>query len=106
MIESNYVTTDENGIGNFELLVAVNGQVQPWRRYNGNLATVPPPMGISGAWGLNAIFGSNVRHVWALLQGPYNRNMEAIVELSSGSLQHWWWNSAGSVWQVGPILPS
>ena len=106
MIESNYGTSNENAIGNFELLVAVNGQVQHWRRYNGNLAAVQPQKGTSGPWVLTAIFGSNIRHVWSLLQGPYNRNMEAIVELSTGQLQHWWWNSISSTWAVGPILPA
>jgi hypothetical protein len=106
MIQSNYGTSNEKAIGNFELLVAVNGQVQHWRRYNGNLATVQPQPGTSGAWALTAVFGSNVRHVWSLLQGPYNRNMEAIVELNTGALQHWWWNSASSTWIVGPLLPS
>jgi hypothetical protein len=102
MIESNHVTINEFGIDNFELLVAVNGQVQHWRRYNGNLATLQPPKGTGRSWGLAAVFGSNVRHVWSLLQGPYNRNMEAIVELNNGSLQHWWWNSATGLWGVGP----
>jgi hypothetical protein len=106
MIQSNYVTTNENGIGNFELLVAVNGEVQHWRRNNGNIATVAPPTGTSGSWGLTAVFGSNVRHVWSLLQGPFNRNMEAIVELNNGVMQQWQWDSVNLVWQAGEVLPS
>lgn len=106
MIQSNYVTSNENGIGNFELLVAVNGEVQHWRRNNGNIATVAPPTGTSGSWGLTAVFGSNVRHVWSLLQGPFNRNMEAIVELNNGVMQQWAWDSVNLVWQAGEVLPS
>jgi hypothetical protein len=106
MIQSNYGTSDEHGVGNFELLVAVNGQVQHWRRGNSNLATVAPQKGVNGPWTHVATFGTNVRHAWSVLQGPYNRNMEAIVEANDGTLQHWWWDSSASLWHFGLTLPS
>jgi hypothetical protein len=42
MIQGQFGAADENGVGNFELCVAVNGQVQHWWRDNSTLATEPP----------------------------------------------------------------
>jgi hypothetical protein len=104
MIESNYGTRNENGIGNFELLVAVNGQIQHWRRDNKNLATEPPHKGHKGPWSHLATFGHDVRHVWSLMQGPIYQNLETIVELKDGSMQHWYRDSSG--WHFLKTLPT
>lgn len=104
MIESNYGTVNEGSVGNFELLVVVNGKVQHWRRNNSNLATVAPKSGVTGPWTLVSTFGSGIRNAWSLLQGPFSQNMEAIVELDNGYLQQWQWNPASSAWSAGPTL--
>jgi len=88
MIQSNYGTQNEKSIGNFELLAAVNGRVQYWRRNNSNLGTTGPQPGVVGPWSLVNTFGSGIHSVWSLLQGPFNQDMEAIVELDNGYLQH------------------
>jgi C1A family cysteine protease len=103
MIQSNYGTQNEFGVGNFELLVAVNGEVQHWRRDNSNLVTTTPPSGVQGRWNRVTTFGNNVRHVWSLLQGPYFQNLEAILEMNDGTLQHWFWDSV--TWQFSEVLP-
>jgi Papain family cysteine protease len=93
MIQSNYGTQDENGVGNFELLVSVDGCVQHWRRNNNDLTTQRPQKCDNGEWTHVTSFGKRVRHVWSLLQGPFYQHLEAIVELRDGSLQHWYWDT-------------
>jgi C1A family cysteine protease len=106
MIQSNYGTKDENGVGNFELLVAKDGHVEYWRRDNSNLATQNPSSGTSKPWVLQAVFGSGIKHVWSLLQGPFYQNMEAVVELDDGTLQHWIWSLATAQWSFDVNLPA
>ena len=108
MIQSNYGTMDENAVGNFELLVAKDGQVEHWRRDNSDLTTQVPQGGTSGPWELQATFGSGIKHVWSLLQGPFYQNMEAIVELDDGlgTLQHWYWVVETAQWTFDVNLPS
>jgi hypothetical protein len=81
MIEGPYGQADENSIGNFELCVASQGQVQHWFRNNQS--------GAEWAWG--ATFGSSqgsIQQVVALIQGSYGFNLEMVVLLESGQLQH------------------
>lgn len=104
MIQSNYGTQDQNSVGNFELLIAVHGKVQYWRRDNTNIAIQPPEAGVRGEWFHVATFGHHVRHVWSLLQGPFYQGLEAIVELRDGSLEHWYWDF--SDWYLATILPT
>jgi hypothetical protein len=105
MIESNYYTQTELDIGNFELLVAVNGEVQHWWRDNNNIQNVPPQYeGSLQPWSLRESFGGNVRHVWSLLEGPFYRNLEAVVELYDGTLQHWYYQN--NIWSIGADLPN
>lgn len=105
MIESSYYTQSEYDVGTFELLVAVDGKVQHWWRDNSNIQNVPPEAeGSVSPWALRGTFGSDVQHVWSLLQGPFYQNLEAIVELGDGSLQHWYYQE--SVWYIGADLPN
>jgi hypothetical protein len=116
MIQSNYGTQNEFSVGNFELLVANNGQVEHWRRDNSNLAAQDPQDGTSGPWELYATFGTSatgrIKHVTSLLQGPFYQNLEAIVELDDGVgdevgiLQHWYWIAAFGIWVYDTNLPS
>ncbi|KAH8763827.1 hypothetical protein BGZ57DRAFT_549078 [Hyaloscypha finlandica] len=112
MIQSNYWTQNEASIGNFELLIAKNGQVEHWRRDNSNLITQDPQDGTSGPWEFQASFGTpatgNIKYVWSLLQGPFYQNMEAIVELDDGlgTLQHWYWVADAAQWNYDTNLPS
>ena len=90
MIQGQYGANDEKAPGNFELCVAVGGQVQHWWSP------------VSGSWKRAATFGSNIKHVWGLLEGSFGFNLEVIVELQDGRLAHWFindgkWNDGGAI---------
>ena len=94
MIEGQYGATDENAVGNFELCVAVGGQVQHWWRDNqGDMS-----------WRQSATFGHDVQAVAALVEGSYGFNLEIIVLRFDGMLQHYWRDGAG--WHEGPVIGS
>jgi C1A family cysteine protease len=98
MIEGQYGASDENHPGNFELCVAVGGQIQHWWRDNqGNQQ-----------WQMSATFGSGlggnvtIRSVVALVEGSYGFNLEVVALRSDNQLQHFWRDGAG--WHNGPVI--
>jgi C1A family cysteine protease len=92
MIQSQFGATDENSTGNFELCVAAGGMVQHWWRDNLN----------NSGWHMSTTFGKNVYCVAGLLQGSYGFNLECLVILNTGHMEHWWRNGAG--WQFGALI--
>jgi hypothetical protein len=94
MIEGQYGLNDELGHGNFELCVAVGGQVQHWWRNNNG----------DRAWRQSATFGQNVEAVVSLVEGSFGFNLELIVLRTDRKLQHYWRDGAG--WHAGVIIGS
>ena len=91
MIEGSYGQSDELHAGNFELCVAVNGQVQHWWRDN------------QANWHHDATFGHDIAAVAGLLEGSYGFNLEVIVLRTDGQVQHYWRASTGN-WFEGAII--
>jgi hypothetical protein len=91
MIEGQYGASDEDTPGNLELVVAVGGAVQHWWR---NVLT--------GEWQQSATFGSDVAHVWGLVESSFGFNLEILVQRTDARPQHYWRDGAG--WHAGPIL--
>lgn len=107
MIQTNYGTTDEHSIGDFEVLVAVFGNAVRYRRDNSDLRAGGTPRADNGAgpWIQVDFFGApRVKHVWSFMQGPFYQNLEAIVELFDGTKQHWFHDGTG--WHYGQDVPS
>jgi len=78
------------GPGNFEVVVAVGGQLHHWWRNS------------AGAWAESAIFGANILTAGAsLLQSTYG-TLCLVAVLTSGAMQHFWRN--GSNWQGDPAF--
>ena len=163
MIQGTFGTVDEATAGNFELCVAVGGQVQHWWRDNaairteaprvdvanpligqrvvdeppirigdllggdGRIRLEPPQHGVllgggdegdvrvrvqeparrlgdllPDRWSHSASFGSDVKHVWGLVQGSFGGNLEAVVETNAGALQHWFRDGDG--WHEGVVI--
>jgi hypothetical protein len=94
MIESQYGASTENHVGNFELCVAANGQVQHWWRANWNDQT----------WRFGGSFGHDVFAVTGLMQSSYGFALEVIVLRYDFNLQHYWRSVSG--WHEGPIVGS
>lgn len=92
MIEGQYNAANENSIGNFELCVAVGGQVQHWWKANAS----------DGLWRNSATFGHNVMAVAGLIEGSFGFNLEVIVLRNDNKLQHYWRDGAG--WHEGVII--
>lgn len=92
MIESSYGAPDEKRPGNFELCVAVGGQVQHWWRNNAG----------DGQWRQSATFGHNVLAVAGLVQGSFGFNLEAVVLRTDRQLQHYWRDGGG--WHEGVVI--
>jgi hypothetical protein len=94
MIQGQYGMVSEAGPhGNFELCVAKGGQVQHWWRSNCNGSLV---------WKNDSTFGHDVKAVTGLAQGSWGMNLEVIVLLNSGQLQHYWRDGKG--WAEGPVI--
>jgi hypothetical protein len=94
MIQGQYGMRDETGPhGNFELCVAVGGQVQHWWRWNANGDM---------QWRHSATFGHNVLAVAGLCEGSWGMNLELTVLLTNGNLQHYWRDGGG--WHEGPVI--
>jgi hypothetical protein len=93
MIQGQYGMLNESGPhGNFELCVAVGGQVQHWWRWNGGDAQ----------WRHSATFGHDVAAVAGMCEGQWGMNLEVIVLRRDGQLQHYWRDGAG--WHEGPVI--
>jgi hypothetical protein len=95
MVQDYWRTEDETTPGGFQLLIAVNGQVQHWQRINTNINTNPPQPGGPGPWGHVLTFGQNIKNVWSLIHGSLSQSLEAIVEDDQGNLWHWEYTNAG-----------
>jgi uncharacterized protein involved in copper resistance len=93
MIEGSFGQGNEDAVGNFELLVAVNGRVEHWRRDNRD----------DQAWHHGASFGTDVQRVCGLVQGSYGFNLETVVVRTDGKLRHFW--RYGGIWNTGRVLP-
>ncbi|MEO6916199.1 MAG: hypothetical protein ABI151_11575, partial [Chitinophagaceae bacterium] len=92
MIEGQYNAPNENSIGNFELCVAVGGQVQHWWKANSS----------DGLWRNSALFGHNVMAVAGLIEGSFGFNLEIVVLTTNNKLQHYWRDGNG--WHEGIII--
>ena len=96
MIEGQYGATDETVAGNYELCVAVGGQIQHWWKST--------PEG-NGVWSHSATFGSNVAEVHGLIQSSFGFDLELIALLKDGTVQHWW-RGPDLAWHAGPVFGS
>jgi hypothetical protein len=94
MIEGQFGATDEYRIGNFELCVAVGGQVQHWWRDNWS----------NTGWHHSATFGHDVQAVAGLVEGSFGFNLEVVLLRTDRQLQHYWRDGSG--WHEGPIIGS
>lgn len=93
MIQGQYGMQNESGPhGNFELCVAVGGQVQHWWRWNGG----------DMQWRHSATFGHNVLAVAGMCEGQWGMNLEVIALRRDLQLQHYWRDGAG--WHDGPVI--
>jgi hypothetical protein len=92
MIEGQYGAGNENAVGNFELCVAANGQVQHWWRNNQS----------AGQWSHSATFGHDVQAVAALVEGSFGFNLEIVVLRTDNRMQHYWRDGGG--WHEGPVI--
>jgi Papain family cysteine protease len=93
MIQGQYGMVNEMGPhGNFELCVAVNGQIQHWWRANSG----------DMQWRMSAVFGNDIMAVAGLAQSQWGLNLEVIALKTNGTLQHYWRDGAG--WHSGPII--
>ena len=92
MIQGQYGMGSEFAMGNFELCVAVNGQVQHWWRNNAGNA----------GWYQSATFGHNVQAVAGLVEGSFGFNLEVVVLRTDRQLQHYWRDGAG--WHEGVVI--
>ena len=79
-------------MGNFELCVAVDGQVQHWWRNNA----------VTPAGAQSATFGHDVQAVAGLVEGSFGFNLEVIVLRHDRKLQHYWRDGAG--WKEGVVI--
>ncbi|KAJ4287032.1 hypothetical protein N0V88_007796 [Collariella sp. IMI 366227] len=104
MIQDYFNTVDETSVGGFQLLVAVNGNVQHWERINDDIGTKAPVEGNQGKWKLKETVGAGVKHVWALVQGSFRQKMHMITEGTDGSMSYWEWNGNWAVVEKLPAL--
>lgn len=102
MIQDYFSTANEYSYGGFQLVVAVNGSVQHWRRDNGDILANPPVEGGQGRWEMVEAVGVGVRHVWSLVQGSFGGKMHMATEGVDGSFSYWEWDGA---WKVVEVLP-
>jgi hypothetical protein len=94
MIEGLYGADNERHAGNYELCVAVGGQVQHWWRDNQH----------ETGWHNSASFGHDVLAVAGLVQGSFGFDLEVIVLRTDKQLQHYWRDGAG--WHEGLVIGS
>jgi len=101
MIRSQYGENNETEAGNYELCVAVNGQIQHW--WTGGNA---PANWTKSATVATNQAGKNVQQVLGLIQSSFSFDLELIALLSDGSLQHFWRSSGNLQWYPGPVFGS
>jgi hypothetical protein len=99
MVQGEFGASNEAVQGNYELCVAAGGQIQHWWKSN-------QP---AGNWSMSAQFGTNVAgasvtQVLGLIESSYGFDLEIIVLLSNGGLQHFWRDGNG--WHPGPVFGS
>lgn len=92
MIEGQYGAGDERQSGNYELCVAVGGQVQHWWRNNNG----------DKLWRHSTSFGHDVMAVAGLVEGSFGFNLEVVVLRLDRQLQHYWRDGIG--WHEGPVI--
>lgn len=96
MIQGQYGMTEENGNGNFELVVANGaGAIEHWWRDNQNTNWV---------WAKSDTFGSGVARVLALVEGSFGFDLEVVALRSDGMVQHYWRDGGG--WHAGVVVGS
>jgi hypothetical protein len=103
MIRSQYGAVDETVPGNYELCVAVNGEIQHW------VAKGNPEPTTSATWTLREKFRTSVpdqdvHRVLGLIESSYGFHFELVAELSSGQLQHFSRNASG--WSAREVFGS
>jgi C1A family cysteine protease len=91
MIEGQFGASDEATPGNLELVVAVGGAIQHWWRG-----------AVTQEWRQSATFGTDVAHVWGLVESSFGFNLEILVQRTDSLPQHYWRDGLG--WHAGPIL--
>jgi hypothetical protein len=111
MIQTTKDSDDENYIGDFDVLVVVQGVVSHYRRNNSDLRKGGrPTSGQTGPWSLVDTFGRSEDnyfvHVRSFAQGPFNQNLEAAVVNSFGSLEWWFYSVADGKWESAGGIPS
>ncbi|KAB5522099.1 hypothetical protein GE09DRAFT_1155078 [Coniochaeta sp. 2T2.1] len=94
MIQDFSDTENESSAGAFQLVVAVDGQVQHWRRNNSAGA---------GEWEMVEAVGKGVRHVWGLVQGSFGGKMHMVTEGTDGRVSYWEWD--GTWRTVETLMP-
>lgn len=100
--------SSDTAVGNFELVIASGGQIHHWYRENRGLSpTNPPEVGKpkvgNGQWYRTASFGTNIMHVWGLLESSFHSNLELIAETSDHKMQHWYRDTADMQWYGGTL---
>jgi hypothetical protein len=107
MIEDYWRTDNENMPGGFQLCVAKDGQIQHWQRINTGQEDIwgePPKLESPGKWGHVFTFGQNIRHVWSLMHGAFNGQLELVAEDYQGRLWHWSYVYPGT-WVRQSLIP-
>ena len=116
MIRSDFMTTNETVPGNYELCVAVNGEIQHWcPEYHCSTCGRPElaePEKIDWAdadspWTLfrtikTNVPGTDVQQVLGLIQSS-RRRLELIALLTNGKFQHFHYDNGA--WTPGHVLP-
>ncbi|KAK4039486.1 hypothetical protein C8A01DRAFT_36524 [Parachaetomium inaequale] len=104
MIQDYLNTANETSVGGFQLAVAVNGSVQHWQRINDDIHLTAPVEGEQGKWRLvETTTGTEVKHVWALVQGSFAQKMHMVTEGADGQLSYWEWDGK---WVEAEKLPA
>jgi hypothetical protein len=96
MIQGQYGMADENGNGNFELVVAnTSGVMEHWWRNN---------TGSGFPWAKSATFGSGIARALALVEGSFGFDLEVVALRTDANLQHYWRDGGG--WHAGVVIGS
>lgn len=90
MIEGQFGAHRENSPGNFELCVAINGQVEHWTRDS----QISP-----SEWVITSRFGHDVSAVTGLIQSSFGLTLQVMVLRNDNQLQSYWLDGSG--WHEG-----